>query len=97
MPPPAGDQRCRDGATGTPFRPALPKAVQTLRETGKLTIVAIGSSTTAGAGASSSDKSYPTVLEEELRREDEAKRLDQQRRLQERAAAGGKADWSGKR
>lgn len=68
MPPPAGDQRCRDGATGTPFRPALPKAVQTLRETGKLTIVAIGSSTTAGAGASSSDKSYPTVLEEELRR-----------------------------
>jgi acyl-CoA thioesterase-1 len=67
-PPPPADQRCRDGGAANAFRPALPKAIQALRETGKLTIVAIGSSTTAGAGASSADKSYPTVLEEELRR-----------------------------
>ena len=36
-------------------------------------------------------------LEAELQAVDRQKRLEQERRLQERAAAGGKADWSGKR
>lgn len=39
-----------------------------MQETGKLTIVALGSSATAGAGASEDGQSYPSVLEEELRR-----------------------------
>ncbi|MDP3410951.1 SGNH/GDSL hydrolase family protein [Bosea sp. (in: a-proteobacteria)] len=64
----AADQRCRAGASASGFQPALPIATKTLRDTGKLTIVAIGSSTTAGAGASGEDKSYPTVLQDELRR-----------------------------
>lgn len=64
----AADMRCRSGATQQPFQPALPAARKALRETGKLTIVAIGSSTTAGAGASAEDRSYPVVLQDELRR-----------------------------
>lgn len=64
----AADQRCRSGSAQSPFQPALPAAKAALRETGKLTIVAIGSSTTAGSGASAEDKSYPAVLLEELRR-----------------------------
>ncbi|KPF71678.1 hypothetical protein IP69_05865 [Bosea sp. AAP35] len=64
----SADLRCRAGAAVHGFRPTLPVTTQTLRDTGKLTIVAIGSSTTAGAGASGEDKSYPTVLQDELRR-----------------------------
>lgn len=52
----------------TAFQPALPAAQKAFRETGKLTIVAIGSSTTAGAGASAQDMAYPAVLQDELRR-----------------------------
>jgi len=61
------DQRCRAGALQT-FRPALPAARKAMQETGRLTIVALGSSTTAGSGASAEDKSYPFVLQSELRR-----------------------------
>ncbi|WP_162261819.1 GDSL-type esterase/lipase family protein [Bosea sp. Root381] len=64
----ANDLRCRAGAAQTPFQPVLPNARAALRETGKLTIVAIGSSTTAGAGASAEDMSYPAVVQAELRR-----------------------------
>ncbi len=62
------DMRCRFGSAQHPFQPLLPAATTALRETGKLTIVAIGSSTTAGSGASAEDKSYPAVLQDELRR-----------------------------
>lgn len=64
----SADMRCRSGATQPAFQPALPAAKKALRETSKLTIVAIGSSTTAGAGASAEDRSYPVVLQDELRR-----------------------------
>ncbi|OYW99008.1 MAG: hypothetical protein B7Z14_13160 [Bosea sp. 32-68-6] len=64
----AADQRCRAGAASQRFQPILPRAVQSLRETGQLSIVTIGSSTTAGAGASAEDKSYPAMLQDELRR-----------------------------
>jgi acyl-CoA thioesterase-1 len=64
----ASDLRCRLGAGEHPFNPSLPNARQALRETGELTIVALGSSTTAGSGASSDDKSYPAVLQAELTR-----------------------------
>lgn len=62
------DLRCRFGAAQQPFQPMLPAAKKALQETGKLTIVALGSSTTAGAGASESSRSYPAVLEAELKR-----------------------------
>lgn len=66
MPAPM-DARCRAGATQS-FHPALPAARKAMQETGRLTIVALGSSTTAGSGASAEDKSYPFVLQSELRR-----------------------------
>ncbi len=44
----------------------LPKAAATLAKTGKLTIVALGSSSTAGVGASSPAKTYPARLQQEL-------------------------------
>ncbi len=62
------DLRCRFGAAQLPFLPMLPAAKTTLEETGALTIVALGSSTTAGSGASAGDRSYPSVLEAELKR-----------------------------
>lgn len=62
------DLRCRFGSSQQPFKPVLPMAAKTLRETGALTIVALGSSTTEGSGASAADMSYPAVLEAELRR-----------------------------
>lgn len=62
------DQRCRAGAAEQPFLPNLSAAKKALQETGKLTIVALGSSTTAGSGASQADRSYPAVLEAELKR-----------------------------
>jgi acyl-CoA thioesterase-1 len=64
----AADTSCRSGAAQHAFHPVLPAAKTALRETGKLTIVAIGSSTTAGSGASAEDRSYPAVLQDELRR-----------------------------
>lgn len=62
------DLRCRFGAAEQPFAPSLPAAKKSLQETGALTIVALGSSTTAGSGASADDKSYPAVLQAELKR-----------------------------
>lgn len=43
-------------------------AKRALGETGRLTVVALGSSTTAGTGAGDANRSYPSVLEAELRR-----------------------------
>ena len=62
------DLRCRLGAAEQAFVPSLPAAKKALQETGALTIVALGSSTTEGSGASAHDKSYPAVLQAELRR-----------------------------
>ena len=67
MPAPV-DARCRTDATKAIFQPSLPAARKALQETGRLTIVALGSSATAGSGASAEDKSYPAVLLAELRR-----------------------------
>ncbi|RDJ27479.1 SGNH/GDSL hydrolase family protein [Bosea caraganae] len=64
----SADQRCRAGAADHPFQPSLSAAKKALQETGKLTIVALGSSTTAGSGASQAERSYPAVLEAELKR-----------------------------
>lgn len=62
------DARCRAGVAQQPFAPSLPAARRALQETGRLTVVALGSSTTAGSGASAEDKSYPSVLQAELRK-----------------------------
>jgi acyl-CoA thioesterase-1 len=62
------DLRCRLGAAEQPFLPSLPAARKALQESGALTIVALGSSTTEGSGASAGEKSYPAVLQEELKR-----------------------------
>lgn len=62
------DARCRAGVAQQAFAPTLPAARRALQETGRLTVVALGSSTTAGSGASAEDKSYPAVLQAELRR-----------------------------
>lgn len=67
MPAPA-DARCRADAAKPAFLPSLPAARRALQETGRLTVVALGSSATAGSGASAEDKSYPAVLQAELRR-----------------------------
>jgi acyl-CoA thioesterase-1 len=62
------DGRCRAGAAQHPFKPSLVASKRALTETNRLTIVALGSSSTAGTGASDADRSYPAVLEAELRR-----------------------------
>lgn len=62
------DLRCRLGAAQPPFLPTLPGAARVLAETGRLTVVALGSSSTAGAGAGPDDRSYPALLQAELRR-----------------------------
>lgn len=62
------DGRCRAGAAQHPFKPTLSAAKRILTETNRLSIVALGSSTTAGTGAGDADRSYPAVLEAELRR-----------------------------
>lgn len=67
MPAP-GDARCRADTAKAAFQPNLPAARKALQETGQLTIVALGSSATAGSGASAEDRSYPSVLQAELRR-----------------------------
>jgi len=62
------DGRCRAGAGQHPFKPELTASKRALTETNRLGIVALGSSSTAGTGASDPDRSYPAVLEAELRR-----------------------------
>lgn len=60
------DERCRSGTESVGFKPTLPRTRQRLAAGEPLTIVALGSSTTAGSGASGQDASYPAVLEEML-------------------------------
>ncbi|WP_168166073.1 SGNH/GDSL hydrolase family protein [Bosea sp. PAMC 26642] len=62
------DLRCRFGAQHQPFQPILPAAKKALQETGTLTVVALGSSTTAGSGDGTNNNSYPAILESELKR-----------------------------
>lgn len=50
------------------FAADLPLARAAIADGQKLTIVALGSSSTLGAGASSEERSYPTVLRKELAR-----------------------------
>lgn len=63
-----GDKRCREESARQAFLPALPDAKRKLAATGRIAIVALGSSATQGAGASAPERSYPAVLEAELRR-----------------------------
>ncbi len=62
------DRRCRFGAAQQRFEPILPAAKMAMRETGAVKIVALGSSTTEGSGASAPERSYPAVLAAELKR-----------------------------
>lgn len=62
------EARCRIGADEQPFRPFLPTARAEIRERGRLTVVALGSSSTQGVGASDSEHSYPALLRAELQR-----------------------------
>lgn len=60
--------RCQYQAAQHPFLPDLPIARRSVQTTRSLKIVALGSSATAGAGASYEDVSYPAMLRAELRR-----------------------------
>jgi lysophospholipase L1-like esterase len=60
--------RCQYKAAQHPFLPDLPNARRSVQAGGSLKIVALGSSATAGAGASGEDESYPAMLRAELRR-----------------------------
>jgi lysophospholipase L1-like esterase len=59
---------CRAGLTQDPFKADLSALKEKISHGEPAVIVALGSSSTAGAGASSQDASYPSVLEAELRR-----------------------------
>lgn len=63
----AGSDVCRAGTERVTFAPELLQTRERLARGEQLTIVALGSSTTAGSGASSRDASYPAVLESELK------------------------------
>src|SRR5215470_11721436 len=52
----------------TRFKVALPHTARAIRHGKALTIVAIGSSSTEGVGASDQAHTYPALLAEELRR-----------------------------
>ena len=58
---------CTAPAELTRFRVALPNTARAIRQGRGLTIVAIGSSSTEGVGASDPAHAYPAVLAEELR------------------------------
>lgn len=60
-------QACRAQADLTRLAYALPRTARRLANREPLTIVALGSSSTAGAGASSPDASYPSRLAAALR------------------------------
>lgn len=60
--------RCSAPAEITGFRVPLPNTARAIRQGRSLTIVAIGSSSTAGVGASDATHAYPAMLAEELRR-----------------------------
>jgi acyl-CoA thioesterase I len=59
---------CRSGTEKIPFKADLAALRQKISRGEPAVIVALGSSSTAGVGASSADTSYPSVLEAELRR-----------------------------
>ncbi|HEX4994497.1 MAG TPA: SGNH/GDSL hydrolase family protein [Methylomirabilota bacterium] len=60
--------RCAAPDELTRFRVALPNTTRAIRQGRALVIVAIGSSSTEGVGASDPAHAYPAVLAEELRR-----------------------------
>jgi acyl-CoA thioesterase I len=60
--------RCTAPAELTQFKVALPNTARAIRQGRSLVIVAIGSSSTEGIGASDPTHAYPAVLAEELRR-----------------------------
>lgn len=64
----ATPQRCAVASQTRAIDFDLPAAHAAIRDGKKLTIVAIGSSSTAGSGASDDTKSYPAVLQSELSR-----------------------------
>lgn len=64
----AADARCRVGADQSAFAPFLPTVRAEMAERGRLTIVALGSSSTEGVGASDPERSYPALLKAELQR-----------------------------
>jgi lysophospholipase L1-like esterase len=61
-------RRCSAPEELTRFRVALPNTARAIRQGRELVIVAIGSSSTEGVGASDPAHAYPAVLAEELRR-----------------------------
>jgi acyl-CoA thioesterase-1 len=71
-PPPATAMpsalRCTAPDTVTRFQVSLPNTARAIRRGGALVIVAIGSSSTQGVGASDQAHTYPALLAEELRR-----------------------------
>jgi lysophospholipase L1-like esterase len=67
-PPILEDLRCRVPPALVSDDSPLPETAETVRAGRPLTIVALGSSSTAGVGASSKAAAYPAVLERELRR-----------------------------
>ena len=60
--------RCKVDNPVRSFMQELPNTRKAVLESKNLTIVALGSSSTAGTGASSQDNSYPSVLQNELTR-----------------------------
>jgi lysophospholipase L1-like esterase len=63
----AGAELCDPPPGGLPILAPLARAAARVVEGGPLTIVAIGSSSTSGVGATSADRTYPSRLEAELR------------------------------
>lgn len=59
---------CQAWSNALEFHPALPATRHALREGAALTLVALGSSTTEGAGANAQDESYPAEIGEQLER-----------------------------
>jgi lysophospholipase L1-like esterase len=60
-------QRCTAPDTVTRFQVSLPHTARAIRRSAALVIVAIGSSSTQGVGASDQAHTYPALLAEELR------------------------------
>src|SRR5215831_14948248 len=71
-PPPTAatppELRCTAPEAVTHFQVSLPNTARAIRHGAALVIVAIGSSSTQGVGASDQAHTYPTLLAEELRR-----------------------------
>lgn len=72
-PAPFGSARAETGACAAPpelthLRKPLVNVARAIRERREVTIVAMGSSSTVGTGASDPTHTYPAVLESELRR-----------------------------